>query len=130
MQMIKGGGGALTREKILSVMAKKFICIVDESKQVDFLGKFPLPIEIIPISFSYISKEIANMKGIPKYRNNVITDNGNIIIDVYNLNITDPVLTEQKINSLPGVVTVGLFTTRVPDIVIVGTKNGIKTIKI
>lgn len=127
MQMIKGGGGALTREKILATMAKKFICIIDKSKKVDTLGKFPLPVEIVPIAFSYILQEIIKIGGIPKHRQNFITDNGNIIIDVHNLCIKDPVSMEKKINSLPGVVAVGLFAARSADIILMGTKKGIKT---
>lgn len=129
MQMIKGGGAALTREKIIAAMSKKFICIIDESKKVNILGTFPLPIEIIPISLSYISKEILKIGGQPKLRKNVITDNGNIIIDVCNLHIKDPISIENKINSLPGVVSVGLFASRVADVLLIGTKNGINVIK-
>jgi len=129
MQMIKGGGGALTREKIIAAMSRKFICIVDKSKKVDFLGKFPLPIEIIPMAFSYILKEMIKIGGIPKHRKGFITDDGNIIIDVYNLCIKDPISMERKINSLPGVVTVGLFASRSADIILMGTNKGIKTIK-
>ncbi|QNS02075.1 MAG: ribose-5-phosphate isomerase RpiA [Buchnera aphidicola (Pentalonia nigronervosa)] len=129
MQMIKGGGAALTREKIIAAMSKKFICIVDHTKIVDVLGKFPLPIEIIPTSLSYISKEIINIGGNPQHRKNIITDNGNIIIDVHNLCITDPISMEKTINSFPGVVTVGLFAARGADIVLVSTTKGIKVIK-
>lgn len=129
MQMIKGGGAALTREKIIAAMAKKFICIADKSKKVDVLGRFPLPIEIIPMALSYISQEIVNIGGDPKYRKHVITDNGNIIIDVHNLCIKDPISMEKKINSLPGVVTVGLFASRGADIALISTKKGIKIIK-
>ncbi|QIE02106.1 ribose-5-phosphate isomerase RpiA [Buchnera aphidicola] len=128
MQMIKGGGAALTREKILATMAKTFLCIIDQSKLVDILGKFPLPIEIIPISFSYIFKEIIKIGGLPKHRKHVITDNGNIIIDVYNLTVKDPISMEKKINSLPGVVTVGLFAYRTADITLIGQENRIKII--
>ncbi|CAL4324639.1 Ribose-5-phosphate isomerase A [Buchnera aphidicola (Protaphis terricola)] len=129
MQMIKGGGGALTKEKIIAGMSKKFICIIDETKKVNVLGKFPLPIEIIPISISFISKEIIKIGGIPKVRKNVITDNGNIILDVYNLNIDDPISIEKKINLLPGVVTVGLFALRGADIVLIGKKKGVEIIE-
>ncbi|WAI11603.1 MAG: ribose-5-phosphate isomerase RpiA [Buchnera aphidicola (Macrosiphum albifrons)] len=129
MQMIKGGGGALTREKIIATMAEKFICIIDKTKKVNVLGKFPLPVEIIPMALSYIFQEMVKIGGIPKYRKNFITDNGNIIIDVYNLCIKDPLSMEKKINSLPGVVTVGIFASRSADIILVGTQNGIKTIK-
>ncbi|WP_295164270.1 ribose-5-phosphate isomerase RpiA [uncultured Buchnera sp.] len=128
MQMIKGGGAALTREKIIAAMSKKFICIIDESKKVKILGTFPLPIEIIPMALSYISKEMLKIGGQPKLRENIITDNGNIIIDVYNLYIHDPISIEKKINALPGVVSVGLFASRVADIVLIGTKKGVKII--
>ncbi|BAP58675.1 ribose-5-phosphate isomerase RpiA [Candidatus Tachikawaea gelatinosa] len=128
MQMIKGGGGALTREKILATVAKKFICIVDFSKIVKKLGTFPLPIEIIPMAKNYIIKEMKNLGGQPICRKNFITDNGNIIIDVHNLNIINPVFLENLINSLPGVVTAGLFTKRRADIVLISTKNGVKNI--
>ncbi|AEO08194.1 ribose-5-phosphate isomerase RpiA [Buchnera aphidicola] len=128
MHMTKGGGAALTREKILAAMAKKFLCIIDKSKIVDILGQFPLPIEIVPIAFSYIFEEMIKMGGQPKYRKNVITDNGNIIIDVYNLHIKDPISMEKKINALPGVVTVGLFAARIADVILIGEENSIKTI--
>ncbi|QCI23934.1 ribose-5-phosphate isomerase RpiA [Buchnera aphidicola (Macrosiphoniella sanborni)] len=128
MEMIKGGGAALTREKIIATMAKKFLCIIDKSKIVNVLGRFPLPIEIIPIALTYILKEMIKIGGQPKHRKNVITDNGNIIIDVYNLNIEDPLSMEQKINALPGVVTVGLFASRTADIILIGKENGIETI--
>jgi ribose 5-phosphate isomerase A len=129
MYMIKGGGAALTQEKIISSVADTFICIIDESKKVKTLGSFPLPVEVIPMACSYVSKELIKLGGIPKYRKNVITDHGNIIIDVHDFKITDPVSIESKINSLPGVVTVGLFTMRTADIVLVGTKFGIDIIK-
>ncbi|BAH83012.1 ribose-5-phosphate isomerase RpiA [Candidatus Ishikawella capsulata] len=128
MQMIKGGGAALTREKIIASIAKKFICIVDESKQVDILGRFPLPIEVIPMARAFIARELVKIGGMPEYRQNVITDNGNIILDVHNLRIVDPIALEKKINCLPGVVTVGLFAERSADIALIGTNKGIKTI--
>lgn len=129
MQMIKGGGAALTREKILAAIASKFICIVDTDKQVDVLGAFPLPIEVIPMARSYVARELVKLGGLPEYRQQVITDNGNVILDVRNLQITDAIALEDKINSIAGVVTVGLFARRCADIVLVGTLNGIKTIK-
>ncbi|XRX42760.1 MAG: ribose-5-phosphate isomerase RpiA [Buchnera aphidicola (Eriosoma harunire)] len=128
LQMIKGGGTALTKEKILAAVSKKFVCIVDETKQVDVLGKFPLPIEIIPMACSYIISELNKIGGTPKLRKNVITENGNLIIDVYNLKIVNPIDLEIKINALPGVVTVGLFAKRKADILLVGTHNGVKEI--
>lgn len=130
MQMIKGKGAALTREKIIATISKIFICIVDESKQVDILGnKCPLPIEVIPMARSYVSREMIKLGGLPIYRENTITDNNNIILDVYNLNIKDPVLLENHINCITGVVEVGLFAKRCADIVLMSNKSGIKIIK-
>ncbi|EJD6330018.1 ribose-5-phosphate isomerase RpiA [Proteus mirabilis] len=129
MQMIKGGGAALTREKIIAAVAKTFVCIVDESKQVDVLGKFPLPVEVIPMARSYVARELVKLGGLPEYRENVVTDNGNVILDVYNLAILNPIELENKINSIAGVVTVGLFANRGADIVLMGTSEGVKTIK-
>ncbi|MDC9623038.1 ribose-5-phosphate isomerase RpiA [Xenorhabdus sp. XENO-7] len=128
MHMIKGGGAALTREKIIAAVAKKFICIIDESKQVDVLGKFPLPVEVIPMARSYVARELVKLGGTPVYRQNVVTDNGNVILDVHNLVILDPVALENKINGITGVVTVGLFANRGADVVLVGTADGVKTI--
>lgn len=130
MEMIKGGGAALTKEKIVAANAKKFICIIDESKKVKILGKFPLPIEIIPMACNFIKRELLlKIGGLPKYRKNTITDNGNIIIDIYNLQIKEPITLEKKINLIPGVITVGLFAIRSADITIVGTNNGVETFK-
>ncbi|MGN6026803.1 ribose-5-phosphate isomerase RpiA [Proteus mirabilis] len=129
MQMIKGGGAALTREKIIAAVAKTFVCIVDESKQVDVLGKFPLPVEVIPMARFYVARELVKLGGLPEYRENVVTDNGNVILDVYNLTILNPIELENKINSIAGVVTVGLFANRGADIVLMGTSEGVKTIK-
>lgn len=129
MQMIKGGGAALTREKIIAGVAKTFICIVDESKQVDVLGKFPLPVEVIPMARSYVARELVKLGGLPEYRENVVTDNGNVILDVHNLTILNPIELENKINSIPGVVTVGLFANRGANVVLMGTSEGVKTIK-
>lgn len=129
MNMIKGGGAALTREKIVAAIAKKFICIVDESKRVDILGKFPLPVEVIPMARSYVARELVKLGGQPEYRQNVVTDNGNVILDVYNLEILNPAELENKINGIAGVVTVGLFANRGADVVLMGTQDGVKTIK-
>ncbi|NAW67529.1 ribose-5-phosphate isomerase RpiA [Photobacterium halotolerans] len=126
--MIKGGGAALTREKIVAAIAKKFICIVDNTKEVDVLGAFPLPVEVIPMARSYIGRELVKLGGDPVYREGVITDNGNIILDVHNLKITDAKDLENKINALPGVVTVGLFARRGADVLLVGTPDGVKTV--
>ncbi|BBG59603.1 Ribose-5-phosphate isomerase A [Providencia rustigianii] len=130
MNMIKGGGAALTREKIVSAIAKTFVCIVDQSKLVDVLGKFPLPVEVIPMARSYVARELVKLGGQPVYRENVITDNGNVILDVHNLKILDPVALENKINGIAGVVTVGLFANRGADVVLMGTAEGVKTIKL
>ncbi|XBC39603.1 MAG: ribose-5-phosphate isomerase RpiA [Buchnera aphidicola (Chaetogeoica yunlongensis)] len=124
LQMIKGKGAALTQEKIIAATAKTFICIVDESKKVDILGNVPLPVEIIPMAKSYIYKQIIQIGGIPKFRNNVITDNGNIIVDIFNLKIKNPVSLENKINSFPGVVSVGIFANRKADIVLISKYSG------
>lgn len=121
MQMIKGGGAALTREKIIASVADKFICIADASKQVDILGKFPLPVEVIPMARSLVARQIRDMTGgQPTWREGVVTDNGNQILDIHNLQITDPEKLERELNQLPGVVCVGLFARRRADVVIVG----------
>jgi ribose 5-phosphate isomerase A len=124
--MIKGGGAALTREKIVAAIADKFICIVDDTKQVDVLGQFPLPVEVIPMARSFIGRELVKLGGDPEYRQGVVTDNGNIIIDVHNMAITDAKDMEKKINALPGVVTVGLFAARGADVLLVGAPEGVK----
>lgn len=129
MQMIKGGGAALTREKIIAAVARKFICIVDASKQVNVLGDFPLPVEVIPMARSFVARELVKLGGLPEYRQGVVTDNGNIILDVRNLRILDAVALEDKINSLPGVVTVGLFARRGADVALIGTAEGVKVIE-
>lgn len=129
MNMIKGGGAALTREKIVAAIAKTFVCIVDQSKQVDVLGNFPLPVEVIPMARSYVARELVKLGGMPEYRQNVVTDNGNVILDVHNLAIVNPQELEQKINQIAGVVTVGLFAHRGADIVLMGTSEGVKTIE-
>ncbi len=126
--MIKGGGAALTREKIVAAVAETFICIVDASKQVKTLGRFPLPVEVIPMARSYVTRELVKLGGQPRYRENVVTDNGNIIIDVDGLQITQPAKLEIAINALPGVVTVGLFAARRADIALIGTAQGVMTI--
>ncbi len=128
LDMIKGGGAALTREKIVSAVAKQFVCIVDETKLVKTLGKFPLPVEVIPMARAYVARELEKLGGKPVYREGVVTDNGNHILDVHGLSITNPSDLEEKINNIVGVVTVGLFSNRGADIVLVGTTNGVKTI--
>lgn len=129
MSMIKGGGAALTREKIVAAVAKKFICIADDSKQVQLLGSFPLPVEVIPMARSYVARELVKLGGDPVYRQGVITDNGNVILDVHNLEILDPKKLETQINALVGVVTNGLFALRGADILVLGSKDGIKVIQ-
>ena len=123
-EMIKGGGGALTREKIVAAMAKEFICIVDGSKQVNRLGAFPLPIEVIPMARSYVARKLVALGGQPQYREGFLTDNGNIILDVHNLDISNPIELETTLNNIVGVVTNGLFAKRPADIVLVGEKSG------
>lgn len=123
--MIKGGGAALTREKIVAALAKKFICIVDASKQVEVLGaEFPLPVEVIPMARSQVARKLASLGGAPEYREGVVTDNGNVILDVYRFPILNPVAMEKELNDVAGVVTNGIFALRGADIVIVGTANG------
>ncbi|MFA3792943.1 ribose-5-phosphate isomerase RpiA [Aliiglaciecola sp. SL4] len=121
--MIKGGGAALTREKIVAAVAKKFVCIIDDSKQVPVLGAFPLPVEVIPMARSFVARELVKLGGDPEYRQGVTTDNGNVILDVHNLKILNPVELEQQINQIPGVVTNGLFAMRAADIVLVATDS-------
>ncbi|MBE1276930.1 ribose-5-phosphate isomerase RpiA [Enterovibrio baiacu] len=123
--MIKGGGAALTREKIVAAISKQFICIIDDSKKVDVLGNFPLPVEVIPMARSYVGRELVKLGGDPCYREGCITDNGNVILDVHNLEITDAKALEDKINAIAGVVTVGLFANRGADVVLEGTPNGV-----
>ena len=118
--LIKGGGAALTREKIVAEASEKFICIIDSSKRVDVLGKFPLPIEVIPMARSLIGREIVKRNGQPVWRDGVVTDNGNWIIDVHGWQITDPVALEKELNQIPGIVSVGLFARRRADVVLVG----------
>lgn len=127
LEMIKGGGAALTREKIVAAVAKQFICVADDSKCVTQLGTFPLPIEVIPMARSYIAREVVKLGGDPVYRQGVVTDNGNHIIDVHNLNITDARALEQQLNQLPGVVTNGLFALRRADVLLLGTAAGVQT---
>lgn len=126
-QLIKGGGGALTREKIIAGASKKFVCIADGSKRVDVLGKFPLPVEVIPMARSYVARELVKLGGQPVWRENCVTDNGCQILDVHNLNIVNPIELEKTINDIPGVVTVGIFAMRPADIVLVSEGEDIIT---
>jgi len=127
-ELIKGGGGALTREKIIAANSKTFICIADQSKYVRRLGKFPLPIEVIPMASSYVARELVKLGGHPEWREGFITDNGNIILDVHRLEINEPIKLENTVNNLAGVVTVGLFANRPADIVILANEQGIETL--
>lgn len=128
LQLIKGGGGALTREKIIAGASDKFVCIADESKLVDILGEFPLPVEVIPMARSFIARELVKLGGEPVWRENFITDNGNVILDVHNMEIMEPIKLENALNALPGVVTVGIFANRPADVLILGTPEGARTV--
>ncbi len=130
LQLIKGGGGALTREKIIAHMAKTFVCVADESKMVPRLGKFPLPIEVIPMARSMIARELVKRGGQPVYRDGFVTDNGNQILDIHNLDIMEPAKLEAELNDIPGIVTVGLFALRPADVLILATAGGVRTVKI
>lgn len=129
LRLVKGGGGALTREKIIAATAGRFICIVDESKLVNVLGRFPLPVEVIPMARSYVARQMVRLGGNPVWRQGFVTDNGNHILDVHNLKIVDPVALEAEINQIAGVVTVGLFAKRPADLLIVGGEEGVRTLK-
>ena len=122
--MIKGGGGALTREKIIAEASRKFVCIIDGSKLVDLLGKFPLPVEVIPMAKSLVARELTKLGGLPELRHDFVTDNGNLILDIHNLRILDPVDIESQINNIPGVVTNGIFAKRSADVMIIGNESG------
>lgn len=129
LEMVKGGGGALTREKIVAAVTKEFVCIADETKLVPLLGTYPLPVEVIPMARSYVGREIVKLGGDPVYRDGFVTDNGNIILDVYNLKISSPTEIEQRLNNITGVVTNGLFALRPANVLLLGTSDGVKTIK-
>lgn len=129
LHLIKGGGAALTREKIVAAVAKTFICIADGSKLVPVLGAFPLPVEVIPMARSHVARQLVKLGGDPVYREGVVTDNGNIILDVHNMSIVDPLRLEADINAIVGVVTNGLFAARPADLLLLGTAEGVKTLK-
>jgi len=128
LHLIKGGGGALTREKIVAAVAARFICVVDESKLVDRLGAFPLPVEVIPMARSHVARELVKLGGDPVYREGVVTDNGNIILDVFNFAIPQPLATEKNINGITGVVTNGLFALKPADVLFLGTATGVQAL--
>ena len=127
--MIKGGGGALTREKIVAAVARSFVCIVDQTKVVPVLGKFPLPVEVIPMARSYVARQLVLLGGRPGWRMGLTTDNGNVILDVHGLNLTSPVEMEARIRAIAGVVTVGIFAQRGADVILVGRDQGVTEIK-
>jgi ribose 5-phosphate isomerase A len=129
LELIKGGGGALTREKIVAAVAKKFLCIVDQSKKVDLLGSFPLPVEVIPMARSYVAREIVKLGGDPVYREGFITDNGNQILDIHNMKILNPKELEAQINNITGVVTNGLFAIRPADLLFVSSATGVEMLE-
>ena len=129
LAMIKGGGGALTREKVVAAVARKFVCIADASKLVDVLGKFPLPVEVIPMARSHVGRELRKLGGHPEWRQNFVTDNGNLIIDMHGLSIVNPVELEGTLNQITGVVTNGLFARRGADVLLLGSERGVETIK-
>ena len=128
LHMIKGGGGALTREKIVAAVAQKFVCICDESKRVPVLGKFPLPVEVIPMARSYVGRQLLRMGAQPVLRENFTTDNGNLILDCHGLTLLDPPQTEAELNNIAGVVTNGIFARRAADVLLLGTSAGVKTL--
>ncbi|MET0216984.1 MAG: ribose-5-phosphate isomerase RpiA [Burkholderiales bacterium] len=127
LHMIKGGGGALTREKIVAQVARKFVCIADRSKLVELLGRFPLPVEVIPMARGLVAREMARLGGQPRLREGFVTDNGNLILDVHHLDILNPSEMEGRINQIPGVVTNGLFARRGADVLLLGTSHGVET---
>jgi ribose 5-phosphate isomerase A len=128
LAMIKGGGGALTREKIVAAVARRFVCIADQSKLVDVLGKFPLPVEVVPMARAYVSRELVRLGGSPEMRKDFTTDNGNVILDVHKLSIRAPAELEGALNQIVGVVTNGLFARRAADVLLLGTEQGVKTL--
>jgi len=128
LHLIKGGGGALTREKIVAAASRRFVCIVDDQKLVARLGRFPLPVEVIPMARAYVARQLARLGGEPAWREGVVTDNGNHLLDVHQLSITDPAGLEAEINQVAGVVTVGLFARRPADVLLVGTPSGVLTL--
>jgi len=124
--LVKGGGGALTREKVLAAASRKFVCIIDGSKWVATLGKFPLPVEVIPMARSYVARQFVKLRGQPVWRENFVTDNGHQILDVHNLQITNPPELESRLNQIPGIVTVGLFANRPADVILMADDSGVK----
>jgi len=130
LQLIKGGGGALTREKVLAAAARRFVCIIDDSKLVGMLGKFPLPIEVLPMAQEFVSRRLVKMRGQPIWREGFVTDNGNHILDVHHLQITNPLEMEARINRIPGIVTVGIFADRPADILLIAGDSGVREMRV
>jgi len=129
LHLTKGGGGALTREKIVAACSKKFVCIADESKLVDVLGEFPLPVEVIPMARSFVGRELVKLGGRPVYREGFVTDNGNVILDIHDMSIVDPRKLERQLNDITGVVTNGLFAIKSADVLLLGTQDGVKKLE-
>ncbi|NOY65887.1 MAG: ribose-5-phosphate isomerase RpiA [Gammaproteobacteria bacterium] len=129
LHLVKGGGGALTREKIVAACSKKFVCIADESKLVDVLGEFPLPVEVIPMARSFVARELVKLGGRPVYRDGFVTDNGNVILDIHDMSIVDPRKLEKQLNDITGVVTNGLFAIKSADVLLLGTQDGVKKLE-
>ncbi len=129
LHLTKGGGGALTREKIVAACSKKFVCIADESKLVDVLGEFPLPVEVIPMARSFVARELVKLGGRPVYREGFVTDNGNVILDIHDLSIVDPRTLESQLNNITGVVTNGLFAIKSADVLLLGTQEGVRKLE-
>ena len=127
-QLIKGGGAALTREKVIAAASARFVCIIDDSKRVEVLGKFPLPVEVVPMARSYVARELVKLGGQPVWRTGIVTDNGNAILDVHNLRLTDPAAFETAVNQIAGVVTVGLFAQRRADVLLIAGDTGVETL--
>ncbi len=130
LQLIKGGGGALTREKVLAAAARRFVCIIDESKLVGMLGNFPLPVEVLPMAHSYVMRQFTKLRAHPVWREGFVTDNGNHIIDVHELNISNPLEMETRLNQIPGILTVGIFAHRPADILLLGDDDGVREMRI
>ena len=130
LQLIKGGGGALTREKIVAAASARFVCIVDDSKLVGMLGKFPLPVEVLPMAQAFVSRKFVKMRANPVWRENFVTDNGNHILDVHDLAISNPLEMEDRLNRIPGILTVGLFANRPADILLIGNDDGVRELRI
>jgi len=130
LNLIKGGGGALTREKVLAGAARRFVCIVDDSKLVGMLGKFPLPVEVLPMAQAFVSRKFVKMRANPVWRENFVTDNGNHILDVHDLAISNPIEMEDRLNRIPGILTVGLFANRPADILLIGNDDGVRELRV